>query len=1391
MSTSSNHSRRGYGRVNSVQSNDGRLSRPASRLQPRPVPAQDAYTYALAAAYLSYLLQPRPRRLQHVAAPPVPQMGPRTNSSINDLMKDLTSVRDSKSHRLPHGFMVELEKRLSNIITGKDRRPEFQEPVVKRTFAVYYTAFTEQNYRRQMEKDRRVEDLVLIFFSNATKELQKGKPPGDDGWKRMVDRHVALFVRLLSATLREHDWGRDRPELTHRLSTLESKLLKHDQDLAATSQRAGGAGGTTIEVEVPRTYELKDMPLALIVANVFHVPHDKIQADLNRHRPVWTERAALTDLKTYQNLVNLYSKRVLRPDDFDLDEVYETWRKTEGTELSQMMLAILRSNPELAKSTPGGTVPSWSSDGSSVASDPGQAEALRKLSDNSNRTSSSVEEPVDLSELRLHDGGDHAPLEESFPSLTFIPPDPRAYYRAVLVQALKGDREEAALQSVDAPAHHAAPKLLSADSTKLLQELATRWRIPASSRQVLFLDVVKDQFLEQEIDLDALDAAFEQLNEVPQENRRASAGSLSALAPFADRAHWTIADFALARRALSSLHDALLRDLYDALQHCYEAKPPSIGPVMYVLEQHIRGDPAFSVGPDEEERFADQLGEGLRQKALEVYSEHLHQELPNDPEEWEFYHVIQLGKTVLKLAERIQKRYKKNPEIMGVNPLTILLETVLPAYETDMHQVVHDIIAMAQARQKEVAIEDGFELYKELVEIRRVHRDALPSSVPFTFNVEDELADFVWRWIRMTDGMMVGWVEQAVKHDLFSVRPGPPDDTPSDDDRHSPSIVDVFRSFNQSIDQILQLHWADELQHAKFMTAISKAVGGGLARYCEILEQRFTREMDRLTPEQEAAANRGRQEKWMQLAKEAWANKEKIEPFQFYPQSLVKLNNVEWAIQQLDRLEHKINVDACAEVVQRHAPPITQRDRTPSKYVFTIKIVEAEDLKACDMNGYSDPYVVLGDEYQKRLAKTRIIYANLNPRWDESVDITTQGPLNIIATVWDWDVMGDHDCVGRTSLKLDPSHFSDYRPREYWLDLDTQGRLLLRVSMEGERDDIQFYFGKAFRTLKRTERDMTRIITDKLSSYINHCLSRVTLKSLLNRGISIASVSTLFARNARPSLPSAPSEVDVTNALRPLFQYFNDNFAIMKETLTSAAMVMVMTRLWKEVLATIEALLVPPLSDKPSQQRPLTQQELDIVFKWLQLLFDFFHAVDEETGISEGVPMDVLKSPKYHEIQSLNFFYFESTESLIRTSERMASATANRQLQQRNNRLSAPGALGGGGGGGSPNGMAGLGGLNFGGAAGLLGMTSTRRTKSIMLSRNLGTMRKAKEEKRREAQAEPNDDIILRILRMRPEATGYLRNRSRQKERLAAAAAAELIVKQSLAAAGGRSSPRV
>jgi hypothetical protein len=256
----------------------------------------------------------------------------------------------------------------------------------------------------------------------------------------------------------------------------------------------------------------------------------------------------------------------------------------------------------------------------------------------------------------------------------------------------------------------------------------------------------------------------------------------------------------------------------------------------------------------------------------------------------------------------------------------------------------------------------------------------------------------------------------------------------------------------------------------------------------------------------------------------------------------------------------------------------------------------------------------------------------------------------------------------------------------------------------------------------------------------------------------------------RQSTVPALTQADVEGALQALFTYFNENFAIMNLTLTAATMKAVMTRLWKEVLMAIENLLVPPLSDKPSSQKPLTQAELDVVFKWLQLLFEFFHARDEH-GEVLGIPQDILKSPKWHELQTLNFFYFDTTENLVRTSERMAAATAQRaqqiiqQQQADNSRLSAPSAYG----------VAGL-----AGAAAFGSLGTIRRGRSIMMSRNLGTMRRAKEEKRKEAQADPNDDMILRILRMRPEAVNYLKERQRQKERQQAAQAAAAIVQKSV-----------
>lgn len=575
-------------------------------------------------------------------------------------MKDFSLIRDSKSRRFPHKFMDELEKRLANVLMGKEKSLEFQDAAVKRSFAAFFNAFTEQSFKKRMEKDRRVEDLVLIFFSNATKELQKGKLPTDDSWKLMADRHLALFIRLISLVLKEQEWARDRPELTNRLATLEIKLLTNDQDLTAESPN-GGVGGSTVEVLLPLSHEVKDMPLVQVVARIFGVGHSQVQSDIDSNKTTWTARAALQDIKTYRSLLELNSRKTLRSDDFDLEDAYESWKKAEGPELTQMILAIVQANPELAKRSYGQCAPQVNSAaGRSEASDSGYSESSRKLS-TSESSNHVADQSAEMSVITPIDSNSSF-YEKEDETFTFIPPDPRTCYRLILTKALSYDLKDDSLPPSNATKDVPALKPLSKQSTELLNEICLRWRIPYVSRIVLFLDVIREKFLEQAISLDTLDAAFEFIK-APLPDNRKDVNQMTLL--LLDRTRWTLQDFALNQQILKGLHEALLRDLYDVALRCYEPKPPSVGQIIYVLEHHIYDDPNFSKPPEDTEAFSAQLIEGLREKSFSLYKEYLAKLLPQDQKTWEFYHVMELGKAVVTLAQRIQKRYRKNAEIMG------------------------------------------------------------------------------------------------------------------------------------------------------------------------------------------------------------------------------------------------------------------------------------------------------------------------------------------------------------------------------------------------------------------------------------------------------------------------------------------------------------------------------------------------------------------------------------------------------------------------------------------------------------------------------------------------------------------------------------------------------
>lgn len=133
--------------------------------------------------------------------------------------------------------------------------------------------------------------------------------------------------------------------------------------------------------------------------------------------------------------------------------------------------------------------------------------------------------------------------------------------------------------------------------------------------------------------------------------------------------------------------------------------------------------------------------------------------------------------------------------------------------------------------------------------------------------------------------------------------------------------------------------------------------------------------------------------------------------------------------------------------------------------------------------------------------------------------------------------------------------------------------------------------------------------------------------------------------------PEDLTDVEIEQAITPLFDYFETNLNTLNTYLSDTAKEMVMTRVWKEILTVLEGLLIPPLSDASSDMKPLSDKEVDIVFKWLkvrpftqsfaehfltsfQFLRDYFYA-----GGEGPVPLETLQNQKYRDVVSIRLYY--------------------------------------------------------------------------------------------------------------------------------------------------------
>ncbi|KDQ55910.1 hypothetical protein JAAARDRAFT_208172 [Jaapia argillacea MUCL 33604] len=1273
------------------------------RVSKHRVTDDDLFNYALRVALLAYLIQPKP-----VGATPAGNgdtkdkdytsrlSGALSSSilSLGDLFKD---VREGpKSVKFPEKLLKVLEQKLQDIAMGKDAA--YSDQLVRRTMAVFYGQFTNDSFKRQMKENRKIEELILMFATHATNVLKKEPTLAGDGWKLELNNQISLFVRMLRDCLK--NVNHVSPELTARLDMYIAKLAPTPAPAPSDSgYDSSSTSRDSVSSPIGVSGNIMDMPLVKTVAKLFKIPDATVQKEVDQLRRFCTEKAALQDLKTCLKNINAGATFPGRREDFDSDAAWQHWKHLETSQLSQLMLVMVQFNPELAKSTPSEALPS--------AYNPSQRPTSvysfnRNDSQHLASRTGSVSSRRSIIGLRTETIGEEGDDEDD--NFTFIPPNAKKFYKRLLEACITADLK-AMLSDEVQDDDEVSLGILSPPHIELINECAVRWRIGQPYRVASFLDLVKQFYERNDVPLECVPEALQAVTKVTHEIT-------------VDK--WPVPDVEYLATVYGGLFSIFLASLYHTLDKIPALKRDDIAPYLAVLEVVHKSGLLERFGNDITARFTD-VKDKVKQVAAHFYEQKVG-ELRAQPGVNRALPLLFITDEIEKSAKLLDKRFPE-PILGRLDLVSLVVGVLVPHFVADLEAIRKQLFEDSMnGATPDVPIEDVFALYRRTKTILEMH-GAFCEGEHIDFDLGSYFEPYVRQWLVNTDNKTAQWVQNAIAADKFQAESS---------SGHSSSIVDLFDSLRSPITFLQDLEWSDDYQQARFFTNLSKTISKAVEQYCRSVEDLFMTEMfprptDFLQPQKSSA--------WLEKAKQLAAGEKKVEPFNFQPESCVKLNNVEAARKLLDNMYSQIQADKVAEVLEQHGPAVPEKQER-QRFLFTVKIAVAEGLVPLDSNPSSklDTFVTLSDEAGNRLAKTRTIYETLTPRWDETFDLSVDKPLWLMVSIRDRALVGKHDTVGRAYICLDSRRFGDFLNHDLWLDLDTTGRILLRISMEGERDDILFYFGRAFRSLKRAEGDMVRIFIDKMSPFIQQCLSQTTLRTLTSKngaysldynkalggvtalyrsalGTPTAEVQIPLPEGEKPRFrPEQMTDMELEQALSPLFDYLDANLQTFNTYLSDDAKGMVMSRVWKEVLAVIEGLLIPPLSDVPSDMKPLSDKEVDIVFKWLKFLLNFFNAEGEGP-----VPLESLQNQKYRDVVSIRLYYDWHTDLLMEECVRMMQQSFR----------SSP--------------------------------SVKKRAKSVYAQRNLGTIKDRKREKQQEKEKEiTNGETIMRILRMRPGTSDFI-----------------------------------
>ncbi|CDH15807.1 uncharacterized protein ZBAI_07594 [Zygosaccharomyces bailii ISA1307] len=743
-----------------------------------------------------------------------------------------------------------------------------------------------------------------------------------------------------------------------------------------------------------------------------------------------------------------------------------------------------------------------------------------------------------------------------------------------------------------------------------------------------------------------------------------------------DTSNWNDVDQTQWMINLVHTSNQCLMSIDNLISALYASTKPKFSPVLSFYYTYIDADPAMLIYKQRKTSTDARMAKKLRRavfKTSEEFYISLLDKVPKD-KSIEIQHIHNIGELIIEQIKSIQKRYNK-PLLDVVNLPFECASVLIEAFASDAPTMIERVEKYTLAKSGEhVGPVDALEMYDMLKELRSIYKQVQPKR-KFPFNLEKIFTKYLSRLCDGVSSKVLKVIKESVKNEKW--------EQANSEVAYSSSVLDIFKMINESIRLFKNLDWGSDYQIAKIITFLLKSFSDGLHFYANLvlkmIEDDLSDDSSEILLQEDDykitnVASDKSKNSWVDGMRSALKNSQPVEipkPYQFKPRTCVLLNDLDSVIEKLNDLDGQLNLEELSETIKKHerkhrkSKSISNNSSQQLHQLYTIRVIGAENIRGfSSIDGLSNPVLSLVDTSQQReIGKTKIIRKSVNPVWDEEfeVDIPFGNTRTIVLTVWHRPSaklrkLNSYDVCGKCTFLLDAKRYTDDGfPNAVTLDLDTQGKVFLEVSLESEKLDAVFCMGRAYRTVSRALDRAIELIAHKFSTFVNFAFSRSTLRTVCGSSGTTVSPKAL-----------------VYDAILPLFDYLNANLSILASELTQALLFRVMLRAWASILTAADSLLLPSLSMAKIKKmqstksiwgnamsalgnttvvgygRPLTQREIEVIFVWLNALcVDFFH------NEGEGPPLSDLKNRYYQSILLIPVYYDQSIPALKKEADRL------------------------------------------------------------------------------------------------------------------------------------------